>query len=90
MEIKLCALGVPQPAKQLIEMHFGEVSFVAQWTRSQIQLGSGIAVAKASAASSDPTPSLGTSMCFRGSPKTAKRERKKKRKEKRKRKKEGV
>ena len=44
------------------------------WCRSQTQLGSdvSVAVAVAGSCSSDSTPSLGTSTCFRCSPKKTK------------------
>ena len=50
------------------------------WCRSQLWLGSVIAVAvtQDSSCSSDSTPSLGTSICLRGSPKNHKRERERK------------
>ena len=44
------------------------------WGRSQMQLGSGVAMAKAGSYSSDSTPSLGTSMCRRCRPKKEKKE----------------
>ena len=42
------------------------------WCRSQMQLGSHVAVAVAEASSSDSTPSLGTPICRRSSPKKKK------------------
>ena len=49
------------------------------WCRSQMQLGSGVAVAlaEASSNSSDWTPSLGTSVCCRYGPKKTKKTKKK-------------
>ena len=57
--------------------HCGEL-----WCRSQIRLGSPIAVAVVQAAgySSDSTPSLGTSICRKCSPKKTKRQKKRKNK----------
>ena len=62
--------GVAQWVKDLV-LH--EV-----WCRSQMQLGSRIAVAVAGSCRSDLTPSLGTSMCCRYGPKKQKKKKEKK------------
>ena len=48
------------------------------WYRSQMRLGSGVAVAKAGSYSSDSTPSLGTSICRGCGPRKDKKSKKKK------------
>ena len=54
------------------------------WCRSQMPLGSGVAVAvvEAGSCSFDLTPNLGTSICRGGGPKKAKKKKKKKKKKK--------
>ena len=61
----------------------GFVSGLRMWCcckprrRSQMQLGSGVAVAVVGSYSSDLTPSLGTSICYRCHPEKKKKKRKK-------------
>ena len=74
-------LGVPavaQQVKNLTSTHkdVGSILGLAQWVKSQMQLGSCVAMAveEAGSCSCDLTPSLGISTCHRHSPKKKRKE----------------